>query len=108
MKNSVQRGKYIDVAAPADVASGEGVRILSLFGIAAKTVLATEIVAILTEGVLSVAKLTTDVMAVGVKVNWNNATGEVQLATSTLDGVGTVIEAAGNGILEVQIKLTPV
>lgn len=108
MKNSIQRGKYIDVAAPADVLSGKGVMIGSLFGLAAKSVLATETVAILTEGVSSVDKLTTDVMAVGAKVNWNNANKELQLATTTLDGVGTVIEAAGNGILEVQIKLTPV
>ncbi len=98
----------IDVAAPADVTSGEGVLITSLFGVASKTVLSGETVSIATEGVYSIAKLTTDVMAVGVKVNWNDTNTELQLATSDLDNVATVVEAAGNGILVVKVKLTPV
>lgn len=108
MKNFVQPGNSIDVAAPADVLSGAAVRIASLLGYAITDALSGENLSITVEGVVSAQKLASDVMAVGVKVNYNTATGNVQLATSTLDGVGTIVEAAGNGATEVKIKLTPV
>ena len=108
MKTFVQPGNTIDVLAPANVSSGFGVRLVSLFGIASNTVLSGEALTIQVEGVVDVAKLSANVMAVGDKVNWNNSNAEVQLATSDLDGVGTVVEAAGNGVLTVKIKLTPV
>ena len=107
MKNFVQPGNIIDVLAPADVLSGEGVRIGSLFGIAITNALSGEKLSITVEGVVETAKLTSDVMTVGAKVNWNNSNAEVQLATSTLDGVGTIVEDAGNGATVVKIKLTP-
>lgn len=108
MKNDVQRGDNIDVVLTATKLSGQGnLTGANLFGIMFANGVSGETRAVGIEGVYSVAKLTTDVMVVGAKVNWNNANTEVQLATSTLDGVGTVIEDAGNGILEVKIKLTP-
>lgn len=105
MKNYIQPGKMIDVAAPADVASGAGVMIGGLFGIAANTVLSGAIVPIATEGVYEVKKLSTDAMAVGEIVNWNNSTKELQEATSTLDGVGIVVEDAAATTVLVKVKL---
>jgi len=108
MKNFLQPGISIDVAAPADVASGKGVRLLNLFGIASTTVKAGEQVAIGTEGVYEVDKLVTDVMSVGQKLNWDNGNAELKLAGGDLDKVATVVEAAGNGATTVKAKLTPV
>ena len=108
MKNFVQPGKVVELAAPADVSSGDGVLIGSLFGVAALDALSGAQVNVQLEGVFSLPKLTTDDMVVGEKVNWNDSNSELQEATSDLDNVGTVIKAAGNGILVVEVILTPV
>ena len=108
MKNFLQPGNSIDVALPADKVSGDGVMIASLFGVLSASGLSGETRAIEVEGVFSLPKLTTDVMALGAKVNWNNTNFEFQNATSTLDGAATVVEAAGNGDTEVKVKLTTV
>ena len=105
MKNFIQPGKMIDVAAPADVLSGAGVMIGGLFGVAANDALSGEIVPIGTEGVYELPCLTTDNMAVGEVVNWNNSTKELQEATSTLDGVAIVVEDSAATVLVVKVKL---
>ncbi len=108
MKNFVQPGNTIDIIAPSGgIVSGVGVRIVSLFGYAIATVAQTLPGVLQVEGVVDAAKLTADVMPVGTKVNWNNSNKELQLATSDLDGVATVVVAAGNGDTTVQVKLTP-
>ena len=108
MKNFEQSGDTIDVVAPADVVSGQGVRIGFLFGVAIATKLSGETVAIKTKGVFEMDKLTANVMTVGQKVNWNNTNLEWQLATSDLDGAATVIEAADGSVSKVVVKLTSV
>jgi predicted RecA/RadA family phage recombinase len=109
MKNYIQPGDAIDVAAPVGgVVSGRGVMIGSLFGISSVTAAAAEMVSIDVEGVFSVAKLSTDVMAVGAKVNWNDTTKQLQNAAGDLAAVATVVEAAGNPSSVVKVKLTPV
>ena len=108
-KNSVQTGDTLDLAAPAGgVSSGDGFIVGSIFAVAQSDAAAAAIVAGAVEGVHSIAKLTTDVVAVGDKLNWNDTNKELQKATSDLDGVATAVEAAGNGVLVVKAKLTQV
>lgn len=109
MKNFIQPGDSVDVVVPSGgFLSGAMVRIVNLFGVAGKNGAQGEIESISVEGIFSLPKLSANVMVVGDKVNFNSATDELQLATSTLDNVATVIEDAGNGILLVKVKLTPV
>lgn len=108
MKNFIQPGKVLTVAAPADVLSGAGVMVGSLFGVAAYDALSGADVEVSREGVFELPKLDTDNMAVGDKVNWNNTTKQLQKATSTLDGVGTVVEAAVATTTVVKVVLTAV
>jgi len=109
MKTFQQPGDSVDLVAPSGgFVSGRGQLFgASLFGVAIATRLINETGAILIEGVVEIAKLSSDNMVVGAKVNWNNTNDEVQLATSTLDGVGTVVEAAAGSTTTVKIKLTP-
>ena len=107
MKNFVKPGNHITVDGPTTSGLGKLVG-TSLFGVAIATVASGEKGELVVEGEVEVAKLSTDVMAVGAKVNWNDTNEEVQNATSDLDGVGTVSVAAGNGDTTVRIKLTPV
>lgn len=107
MKNFVQPGNSLDLAAPNDVSSGDGAIVGSIFGIASNDALSGETLSFGVEGVYEIAKLSTDVVAAGDKLNWNDTNKELQLATSDLDNVATAVEAAGNGVAVVKAKLTP-
>lgn len=68
MKNFVQSGDVITVAAPADVASGQFVAIGSLFGVAQASAMAGDDVALATEGVFELTVLNAAAMTVGAVV----------------------------------------
>lgn len=110
MKNFSQPGDSLDLIAPSGgVVSGAPVLIgTSILAVPVATKAQTETFAGQVEGVFELDKLTSDVMAVGNKVNWNNSNKEFQNATSTLDDAATITEAAGNGDTTVKVKLTPV
>ena len=110
MKNFVQPGKNLDLIAPSGgVVSGVGYLIgVSILAFAVETKAATETFVGAVEGVIDAPKLTTDVIAAGAKLNWNDTNKEFQAATSDLDGCATAIEAAGNGVLVIKVKLTEV
>ena len=109
MKNFLQPGNTLDLIAPADVVSGAGLLVgTAILAFPVESKLSGEVFPGLVEGVVEAPKLSANVMAAGDKVNWNNSTKEFQLATSTLDNAATVVEAAGNGVLVVKVKLTPV
>lgn len=110
MKNFIQPGNSIDIVAPSGgTVSGNAILVgAALFGVATATRAQGEDAAIDVEGVFILPKLSANVVAVGAKLNWNDTNDELQLATSDLDNVATAIEAAGNGVLELKVRLTPV
>lgn len=108
MKAYKQEGEILSVAAPYALASGEAFRLGSLFLVALKAAASGETVAASRMGVFSIKKLSTAVVTVGAKLNWNATNKELQLTTSDLDGVATAVEAAGNGVTSVVCVLTPV
>lgn len=111
MKNGVQPGLNIEVTngSGADVSSGDGLLVgASLFGYALGDIANGADGVITTEGVVDAAVLSTDVIAAGAKLNWNDTTKELQLASGDLDGVATAVEASGNGDSTCKVKLTPV
>lgn len=108
MKVYKQEGEILSVAAPYARASGEAMKVGSLFLVAEKALANGEVGAAAREGVYSIKKLSTAVVTVGAKLNWNDTNKELQLTTSDLDGVATAVEAAGNGVTSVVCVLTPV
>lgn len=109
MKNFLQPGISLDLIAPTGgVVSGAPVLIAKILAVPVATKAQTETFAGLVEGVFELAKLTANVWAVGVKVNWNDATKEFQLAPSTLDNAATVVEAADGTKSVGKVRLTPV
>jgi len=108
MKNYLQPGNILDLIAPSGgVVSGAPLILGNIFAVPQSSEAENDTFAGVVEGVVEVDKLSTDNMTIGLKVNWNDTTKEVQLATSDLDGVGTVVEAAGASTTSVKIKLTP-
>jgi predicted RecA/RadA family phage recombinase len=106
MKNYIQEGRMITVVAPAGgVASGDGVLIGALFGVASKTAAEGNTVTIATEGVFDLPKLASAVIAAGDKVAWDNTAKQVNVPGTGLYPIGTAIEAAGNGVAKVRVRL---
>ncbi len=105
MKNFIQAGNAVTVTAPATFASGDGVKVGSLFGIAATNAASGESVEIATVGVYELPKVTTDAFVVGDKVYWADATKNV---TSTASGnllIGQAVSDAGNPSASVAVRL---
>ena len=96
MKNYVQKGENLTLTAPYAVASGAGVKIGLIFGVAAGAAASGASVDVVTEGVFTLPKVSTDVFAVGAAVYWDDT---AKLITSTTSGntkVGVAVTAAAN------------
>jgi predicted RecA/RadA family phage recombinase len=106
MKNHIQKGDIITVAAPAGgIASGEGAIIGNIFGIAAYSAAAGEPVELATTGVYQLPKATAAVLTVGARVAWDNTAKNINAPGAGRFPVGVATEAAGNGITSVAVRL---
>lgn len=93
MKNFVQTGDKITVPAPGTVASGAGVLVGSLFGIAAYSATAGNPVEIVPEGVFDVTALQTDTGTVGAKMYWDDTNKRLTTTASGNVLVGALTAA---------------
>jgi predicted RecA/RadA family phage recombinase len=106
MKNHIQKGDVITVPAPAGgIASGEGVIVGNVFGIAAYSAAVGEPVEVSTVGVYQLPKATAAVLTVGARVAWDNTAKNINLPGTGRFPVGIATEAAGNGITSVAVRL---
>ena len=105
MKNFIQHGEVVTVAAPATVASGDVVVVDSLFGIANTDAASGAPVTLCTEGVYALPKATTDVIAVGAKVYFDDAAGLVTTTATDNTLIGVALSAAGNPSASVNVRL---
>lgn len=100
MKNFIQPGVTVTVPAPADVESGDGVEVGSLFGIAVHDADNGDDVEITTEGVFDLAKADEQAWTVGAPVYWDSSGG---VATSADGGganaqIGVAMEAISDAV----------
>lgn len=113
MKNFIQNGHNITLAAPYAVNSGEGVLADRLFGVACSDADNGADVDIATVGVFAMAKESTDVFTVGQPVYFDVATLTVRSHNSEDSNsagesealVGVAVAVAGAGTTTVRIRL---
>ena len=109
MKNYVQPGNAVPVAAPAGgVVSGAGVLIGTLFGVAATSAPEANAVEIQTVGVFDLPKTGGDSFTVGAAIYWNATT---KACTSTAAGntrIGAAIAGAAGSAPTVRVRLNGV
>ena len=107
MKNYVQPGESITLTAAAAATSGDGVLVGSLFGIASGDAAIGETLVLTTKGVFTMPKVSTDVMAVGDVVYWDDSAGLVTTDDDTGNNprVGLAVTAAGNPSGTVNVRL---
>lgn len=99
MKNYVQPGNTITLAAPYAVTAGDGLLVGSIFGIASGDAALSEPVEAALTGVFDLTKVGSQAWTVGAKVYWDDTNKRTtSVATSnTLIGVATEAVAGGAG-----------
>jgi predicted RecA/RadA family phage recombinase len=99
MKNYVQPGSTITLTAPSAVASGDGLLVGSIFGIASTDAASGESIETALVGVFDLKKTASQAWSAGDKVYWDNTAKEAtKTATSnTLIGVAVTAVAGGAG-----------
>lgn len=105
MKNYVQAGDNLTLAAPYDVVSGDGALVGSIFGVAAEDALSGADVDLVTRGVFTLPKTSALAIGVGDRVYWDD-TGKVVNKTSSGNTlVGVAVTAAANPSGTVAVRL---
>lgn len=106
MKNYVQRGENITVAAPTGgVSSGNLIIVGALAGVAVADAAEGDAVTLATVGVYSLPKRLSASFATGAVVAWTLPEAYADVAASGRYPIGVAIEAAGNGTTEVITRL---
>ncbi len=109
MKNFIQPGAVLEVTPSAEVLSGAGYLIGSgttgFLGVAIATIPANKVGAVRVSGVVELTKLSTDVVTVGAQLYWDDTNKRLTLTATNNSFAGWAIEAAGNGVTTVKIRL---
>lgn len=106
MKNYLQNGHIVRVTTPVGgIASGEGLIVGNIFGIAAYSAAEGDPLELATTGVYKLPKASAAVLAVGARVAWDNTAKQINTPGAGRFPVGIATEAAGNGITSVAVRL---
>lgn len=105
MKNFIQDGDVLTLAAPYDRLSGEGALIGSIFGVAAVDVLSTKNGQFKTKGVFSLKKTSAQAWTQGAKIYWDNTAKEATNVATGNTPIGVATEAAANPSATGKVRL---
>ena len=97
MKNYIQPGDMLTVTAPSNLASGAGVLIGSIFGVAANAALSGASMEMAVKGVFDLVKVGTQAWTVGQLVYWTGTACTNVASTNKLIGVAVLATGAGAG-----------
>lgn len=96
MKNYVQPGENITLAAPYDVASGAGALVGSIFGVAQGAALSGADVVLVRRGVYELAKTSAQAWTVGAKIYWDDSAKVCTTVSTSNTLIGAAAAAAAN------------
>ncbi len=109
-KNYIKPGDHWPFTAGANVASGQAVVIGTVLGVALCAVANGAAGEAAVEGVWELPKLSTAVIAQGVRLTWDVSAGEFIVASAAvgdLENCAVAEAAAGNGATTVRARLCP-
>ncbi len=104
MKNYIQPGDTITVPAPANIASGEGVLLGDLFGVAAGAAASGADLDLVTRGVFELPKDAADTITLGQTVGWDVANKRVTDDAPNA-WIGHAVEAAGVASTSIKVRI---
>lgn len=105
MKNKIQDGKVLTLTAPYQRNAGEAALVGKIFGVAVNTVASGVEGEFETEGVFDLTKLTTDDVAQGVDLYWDNTNKRLTVTATGNTLVAKAVKAAGTSATTVLAKL---
>jgi predicted RecA/RadA family phage recombinase len=105
MKNYVQPGNVATVAAPYDVASGAGLKVGALFGVATVAALSGQALEAQLAGVFDLAKATGQAWSVGDKLYWDDTNKNCTTTASGNTLIGVALAAAVSGATTGRVRL---
>jgi predicted RecA/RadA family phage recombinase len=97
MKNYAQPGDIITLAAPYAVASGDGVLVGSLFGVASGDAAEGDPVEAAVVGVFDLKKVASQAWAAGDKIYWDDTNRQATKTAGSHTLIGAAIQAAASG-----------
>lgn len=106
MKNHVQPGNTLTLPAPADVLSGAGVVVGSIFGVANGDALSGEPVDLDVVGVFTLPKVSALAIAIGDMVYWDDTNKLVTKTASGNTAIGVATSVAANPSASVDVRLS--
>lgn len=105
MKNSLSSGSVISHTPSADVASGAVVLVGTKIGVAVAAIAANAAGSLQVVGEFAIAKLSTDVVAQGAALYWDNTNKRLTTTASGNTYAGWATAAAGSGATTVNIRI---
>lgn len=108
MKNWVQEGEVVTLTAPYAVASGAGLLVGSIFGVATNAAANGATVEAALCGVVTLTALNTDVASVGTKAYWDNTNKRVTITAASNSLIGVFTAAKANGETTATVRLNGV
>jgi predicted RecA/RadA family phage recombinase len=106
MKNYVQDGNILTVAAPAAVSSGDGVLVGAIFGVAQTDADSGDDVPVAVIGVFDLPKTSALAISVGDPVYWDTGEKAVNKTAASNYLVGYATSAAANPSATVSVRLS--
>ena len=97
MKNYVQPGNTITLTAPYAVASGDGLLVGSIFGVAAGDAASGATVEAALTGVIDLTKIGSQAWTVGAKVYWDDTNKRCTTVATDNTPIGVAVEAVAGG-----------
>jgi predicted RecA/RadA family phage recombinase len=104
VKNSIQDGETLALAAPYAVASGGGALIGSIFGVAVTALANTEVGSFQLCGVYTLPKAT-GAATVGAKAYWDNTNKNVTTTSTSNTLIGVFVAAYASGDTTANVRL---
>lgn len=96
MKNFVESGDVVSVAAPANLNSGDGVLVGALFGVACAAASSGAQVALQTRGVFTLPKTSAQAWTLGAVIYWDGAVCTTSDGSGANAKIGHAVAAADN------------
>lgn len=96
MKNYIQEGAILTLAAPYDVLAGAGLLVGSIFGVASTDALSGATVEAAVEGVYRLTKLSAQAWTVGALVYWDNTNKRCTTVSTSNTLIGVAVAVADN------------
>jgi predicted RecA/RadA family phage recombinase len=105
--NFVQNGHYLTLpAAPYALDPGDGALVGSIFGVSMNESASGAECVLGVTGVYSLLKVTTDVIAIGDDLYWDDSVKAVTVTATANTRIGVAVSAAGNPSTAVNVRLT--